>query len=35
MDYLRFYMENYPKLVMEKGTIDGVITMMIQGSPVA
>lgn len=31
----QFYMENYPKLVMEKGTIDGVITMMIQGSPVA
>mgnify|MGYP000223278273 CR=1 FL=1 len=34
-DQKRFYMENYPKLVMEKGTIDGVITMMIQGSPVA
>lgn len=27
----QYYMENYPKLVIEKGSIDGVITMMIRG----
>lgn len=27
----QFYMDNYPKLAIEKGTIDGVITMMIRG----
>lgn len=27
----RYYAENYPKLAIEKGTIDGVITMMIKG----
>lgn len=28
----QYYMENYPKIVIEKGTIDEVITMMIRGS---
>lgn len=27
----QFYMDNYPKIAIEKGTIDGVITMMIRG----
>lgn len=27
----QYYMENYPKTVIEKGTIDEVITMMIRG----
>lgn len=27
----QFYLDNYPKLAIEKGTIDGVITMMIRG----
>lgn len=27
----QYYIENYPKLVIEKGSIDGVITMMIRG----
>lgn len=27
----QFYLENYPSAVIEKGTIDAVITMMIQG----
>ncbi len=27
-----FYMENYPNLVVEKGTIDGVITLMTGGT---
>ena len=27
----QYYMENYPKIVIEKGTIDEVITMMIRG----
>lgn len=27
----QYYMENYPKLIIEKGTIDNVITMMIRG----
>lgn len=27
----QFYMDNYPKIVIEKGTIDEVITMMIRG----
>lgn len=30
-DQKQFYMENYPDLVIEKGTIDNVITMMIRG----
>ena len=25
------YLENYPKIVVEKGTIDQIITLMIQG----
>ena len=28
----QYYMENYPKIAIEKGTIDEVITMMIRGS---
>lgn len=28
----QYYMENYPGLVLEKGTIDSVITMMIRGA---
>lgn len=27
----QFYLDNYPKLAIEKGTIDGVITMMVRG----
>ncbi|MEH2941574.1 ABC transporter ATP-binding protein [Lachnospiraceae bacterium KK002] len=27
----QYYMENYPKIAVEKGTIDAVITMMIRG----
>lgn len=27
----QYYMENYPRIVIEKGTIDEVITMMIRG----
>ena len=30
-DQKRFYQENYPELVMEKGSIDEVIMLMIQG----
>lgn len=30
----QYYMENYPKIVVEKGTIDEVITMMIKGGKV-
>lgn len=30
-DQKQFYLENYPKLVIEKGSIDEVITMMIRG----
>lgn len=30
----RYYMENYPKLTIEKGTVDSVITMMIRGARV-
>ena len=28
----QYYMENYPKIVIEKGTIDEVITMMVRGA---
>lgn len=28
----QYYLENYPKIVIEKGTIDEVITMMIKGT---
>lgn len=27
----QFYMENYPDMVVEKGSVDGVMTMMIRG----
>lgn len=27
----QFYLENYPDVVMEKGSVDGVMTMMIRG----
>lgn len=30
-DQKRYYMENYPKLTIEKGSIDNVVTMMIRG----
>ena len=30
----QFYKENYPDLVMEKGTIDEVITLMVRGEAV-
>lgn len=30
-DQKQFYLENYPKIVVEKGTIDQIITLMIQG----
>lgn len=28
----QFYMENYPQIAIEKGTIDSIITMMIRGA---
>ena len=28
----QYYMENYPKIAIEKGTIDEVITMMVRGN---
>lgn len=28
----QYYMENYPKIVIQKGTIDEVITMMVRGN---
>ena len=28
----QYYIENYPKIAIEKGTIDEVITMMIRGN---
>ena len=27
----QFYMENYPEIVVEKGNVDELITMMIRG----
>ena len=30
-DQKQFYMENYPGLAIEKGSIDEVMTMMIRG----
>ena len=30
-DQKQFYSENYPEIVIEKGTIDELITMMIRG----
>lgn len=31
-DQKQYYLENYPKIVIEKGSIDEIITMMIRGS---
>lgn len=31
-NHRQYYLENYPKIVIEKGTIDEVITMMIKGT---
>ena len=28
----QYYLENYPKIAIEKGTVDEVITMMIRGA---
>ena len=33
-DQRAFYAENYPQAVIEKGSIDEVITMMIQGETI-
>ena len=33
-DQKRYYMENYPRIAIEKGNIDNVITMMIRGESV-
>lgn len=33
-DQKHYYMENYPKLAIEKGSIDNVVTMMIRGAAV-
>ena len=30
-DQRQFYLENYPEIIVEKGTIDEVIEMMIKG----
>ena len=30
-DQKQYYIENYPDITIEKGTIDAVITMMIRG----
>lgn len=30
----QFYMENYPQLTIEKGTIDEMITIMIRGEEI-
>lgn len=27
----QFYLENYPEVIVEKGSVDGVMTMMIRG----
>ena len=32
--YRRFYQENYPGIVIEKGNIDELITIMIQGEKI-
>lgn len=34
-DQKQYYVENFPGLVIEKGTIDNVITMMIRGEKAA
>jgi ABC-2 type transport system ATP-binding protein len=28
----QFYIENYPKIAIEKGNIDEIITMMVRGN---
>ncbi len=33
-DKSRFFAENYPAVALERGSIDGVITMLIKGDPV-
>ena len=33
-DQKQFYLENYPEIVVEKGSIDEVITMMVKGAEV-
>ena len=33
-DQKQFYLENYPKVVVEKGTVDEAILMMIKGERV-
>ena len=30
----QFYLDNYPQIVIENGTIDNVITMMIRGAAI-
>ena len=33
-DQKQFYLDNYPQIVIENGTIDNVITMMIRGADI-
>ncbi len=33
-DQKQYYMENYPEIVVEKGNIDGILTLMIKGEKV-
>ena len=33
-DQKQFYLDNYPQIVIENGTIDNVITMMIRGASI-
>ncbi len=33
-DQRAFYVENYPSVAVERGSIDGIITMLIKGDPV-
>ena len=33
-DQKQFYLDNYPRIVIENGTIDNVITMMIRGAAI-
>ena len=33
-DKRQFFMENYPKIVIEKGTIDDIILMMTKGEAI-
>lgn len=33
-DQKQFYLDNYPQIVIENGTIDNVITMMIRGAAI-